>query len=148
MTIPNSAASRGVPVISYYSYKLMRPLVAYLKKRLVISDPAREAEGNPNDRFCTYLTAQPVDEVTSIVRIVCGTNFSPQPSDADVRRRQDLVYAQDGAIVDTQRPERIPVDLRYELHHRSDLIAQSALGSSFGRDPVPYNRSEGFGINV
>jgi len=115
---------RGVPVISYYSYKLMRPLVAYLKKRLVISDPAREAEGNPNDRFCTYLTAQPVDEVTSIVRIVCGTNFSPQPSDADVRRRQDLVYAQDGAIVDTQRPERIPVDLRYELHHRSDLIGQ------------------------
>jgi phenylpropionate dioxygenase-like ring-hydroxylating dioxygenase large terminal subunit len=115
---------RGVPVISYYSYKLMRPLVAYLKKRLVISDPAREAEGNPNDRFCTYLTAQPVDETTSIVRIVCGTNFSPQPSDADVRRRQDLVYAQDGAIVDTQRPERIPVDLRYELHHRSDLIGQ------------------------
>jgi phenylpropionate dioxygenase-like ring-hydroxylating dioxygenase large terminal subunit len=115
---------RGVPVIAYYSYKIMRPLVAYLKKRLVIADPARQHEGNPSDRFVTYFTAQPVDHSTSIVRICCGTNFTPQPTHEDVRRRQDLVYAQDSAIVDTQRPERIPVDLRYELHHRSDLIGQ------------------------
>jgi phenylpropionate dioxygenase-like ring-hydroxylating dioxygenase large terminal subunit len=115
---------RGVPVTAYYSYKIMRPLVAYLKKRLVIADPARQHEGNPGDRFCTYFTAQPVDHSTSIVRICCGTNFTPQPTHEEVRRRQDLVYAQDSAIVDTQRPERIPVDLRYELHHRSDLIGQ------------------------
>ena len=30
---------RGVPVFAYYSYKIMRPLVAYLQKRLVIADP-------------------------------------------------------------------------------------------------------------
>jgi phenylpropionate dioxygenase-like ring-hydroxylating dioxygenase large terminal subunit len=115
---------RNVPVIAYYGYKCLRPLVAYFSKRVVISDPARANEGNPNDRFCTLMTAQPVNETTSIVRICCGTNFSKQPSDEDVRRRQDLVYAQDSAIVDTQRPERIPADLRYELHHRSDLIGQ------------------------
>ncbi len=129
---------RNVPVISYYSYKIMRPLVSYLQKRLEIADPARRHEGDPKDRFCTLFTAQQVNPVTSIVRICCGTNFTPQPTPEDVRRRQDLVYAQDSAIVDTQRPERIPVDLRYELHHRSDLIGQKyrgwlkKLGVSYG----------------
>lgn len=113
---------RQVPVIAYYAYQIFRPLVAYFKKRVVIDDPARVAEGNDNDRFCTYLTAQMVDEVTSIIRLSCAMNFTNPPSDADVRRRQDLVYAQDAEIVDTQRPERIPVDLRQELHHRSDLL--------------------------
>jgi phenylpropionate dioxygenase-like ring-hydroxylating dioxygenase large terminal subunit len=129
---------RGVPVFSFYSYKIMRPLVAYLQKRLEIVDPARRHEGNPSDRFCTYFTAQPVDPSTSIVRICCGTNFTPQPTFDEVRQRQDLVYAQDSAIVDTQRPERIPADLRYELHHRSDLIGQKyrtwlkGLGLTYG----------------
>jgi phenylpropionate dioxygenase-like ring-hydroxylating dioxygenase large terminal subunit len=119
---------RQVPVTAYYAYKCLRPLVAYFKKRVVISDPARAQEGSPDDRFCTFLAAQQIDPVTSIVRICCAMNFSPNPSDDDVRRRQDLVYAQDSAIVDTQRPERIPVDLRYELHHRTDLLGQKYRG--------------------
>jgi len=115
---------RNIPVTAYYAYKCMRPLVAYFKKRVVISDPEKAALGSPEDRFCTYLTAQQVSPTESIVRIVCAMNFSPAPTDEDVRRRQDLVYAQDAAIVDTQRPERIPVDLRDELHHRTDLLSQ------------------------
>ncbi len=113
---------RNVPVIAYYAYRCLRPLVAYFKKRVVITDPARAAEGSPNDRFCTFLTAQQIDPTHSIVRICCAMNFSPSPTPEDVRRRQDLVYAQDSAIVDTQRPERIPLELRHELHHRSDLM--------------------------
>jgi len=115
---------RNIPVTAYYAYKCLRPLVAYFKKRVVISDPEKADMGSPDDRFCTYLTAQQVSPTESIVRIVCAMNFSPAPSDEDVRRRQDLVYAQDSAIVDTQRPERIPVDLRDELHHRTDLLSQ------------------------
>jgi len=115
---------RNIPVTAYYAYQCLRPLVAYFKKRVVISDPEKAALGSPDDRFCTYLTAQLVSPTESIVRIVCAMNFSPAPSDEDVRRRQDLVYAQDSAIVDTQRPERIPVDLRDELHHRTDLLSQ------------------------
>ncbi len=115
---------RNIPVVAYYAYKIMRPFVSYFKKRLLVADPSLGVSGSPDDRFCTYLTAQQVDSMTSIVRICCAMNFSPQPSDADVRKRQDLVYEQDSAIVDTQRPERIPVDLRYELHHRTDLLGQ------------------------
>jgi hypothetical protein len=55
-----------------------------------------------------------------------------------VRARQDLVYAQDAAIVDTQRPERIPLELRHELHHRTDLLSQKyrswlrSMGITYG----------------
>tara|TARA_R110001599_G_scaffold28348_2_gene98056 strand:- start:659 stop:1744 length:1086 start_codon:yes stop_codon:yes gene_type:complete len=129
---------REVPVMAFYAYQCLRPLVAYFKKRVIITDPERASEGSPDDRFCTFLTAQQVDETRSIVRICCAMNFSPQPTDADVRRRQDLVYAQDSAIVNTQRPERIPVDLRMELHHRTDLLGQKYrmwlrnMGVSYG----------------
>jgi phenylpropionate dioxygenase-like ring-hydroxylating dioxygenase large terminal subunit len=115
---------REVPVFASYSYRAMRPFVAYFQKRLEISDPARASEGSPDDRFSTFMAVQPIDEVTSLVRIICAMNFAKQPTDEAVRQRQALVYSQDGAIVDTQRPERIPVDLRYELHHRSDLMGQ------------------------
>jgi len=129
---------RHIPVIAYYAYKCLRPLVAYFNKRVVIADPAHAALGSPDDRFCTFLAAQQVSPTMSLVRIVCAMNFSPAPSDEDVRRRQDLVYSQDSAIVDTQRPERIPVDLRDELHHRTDLLSQKyrtwmrSLGVTYG----------------
>jgi phenylpropionate dioxygenase-like ring-hydroxylating dioxygenase large terminal subunit len=129
---------RNIPVIAYYAYQCLRPLVAYFKKRVVISDPARAAEGSPDDRFCTFLTAQQVSPTESIVRIWCAMNFSPAPTDDEVRLRQDLVYAQDSAIVDTQRPERIPLELRHELHHRTDLLSQKYrswlrnMGISYG----------------
>lgn len=113
---------REVPVIAYYSYSVMRPTVSHFKKRLVISDPDRSHEGRESDRFCTYFTAQQVDSEHSIIRICCAMNFDPQPTAEDVRRRQDLVYKQDAEIVDTQRPERIPVDLRAELHHSTDKL--------------------------
>lgn len=115
---------REIPVTAYYSYTCLRPLVAYFKKRLVITRPEDAHLGREEDRFCTFFTAQQVDETHSIIRICCAMNFDPQPSDEEVRKRQDLVYAQDSAIVDTQRPERIPVDLRKELHHRTDLLGQ------------------------
>jgi phenylpropionate dioxygenase-like ring-hydroxylating dioxygenase large terminal subunit len=115
---------RNIPVVAYYAYRCLRPLVAYFKKRVVISDPERAAEGHPDDRFCTFLTAQQVSPSESIVRIWCAMNFKPPPTDEEVRLRQDLVYAQDSAIVDTQRPERIPLELRHELHHRTDLLSQ------------------------
>jgi hypothetical protein len=47
----------------------------------------------------------------------------PIPTDEQVRQREEIVYAQDAAIVDTQRPERIPLELRDELHHRADLLS-------------------------
>ena len=128
---------REVPVHAGYSYRCMRPLVAYFSKRVEIAAPT-SAPGNPDDRFCTYFTAQPHDEVSCTIRICTARNFGPELTAADVLRRQDLVYTQDRDIVETQRPERIPLDLREELHHRTDRLGQQyrrwlgALGIAYG----------------
>jgi phenylpropionate dioxygenase-like ring-hydroxylating dioxygenase large terminal subunit len=48
------------------------------------------------------------------------------------------VYGQDRDIVETQRPERIPTDLREEMHHRTDRLGVAyrrwlrELGISYG----------------
>src|SRR5580704_515625 len=114
---------RNIPVTAYYAYKCLRPLVAYFRKRVVIADPDVASADRTDEFFNTLFTAQQVGPTESIVRIVCAMNVTPAPTDEQVRRRQELVYAQDAAIVDTQRPERIPLELRDELHHRADLLS-------------------------
>jgi phenylpropionate dioxygenase-like ring-hydroxylating dioxygenase large terminal subunit len=69
------------------------------------------------------LTAQPVDEVNCVIRLGVAINYGADLTEADIQRRQDAVFAQDRAIVETQHPERIPLDLRRELHVRSDRFA-------------------------
>ena len=113
---------RGVPVRAGYTYSVFRPLVAHFSKRLEIADPARAGLGAPGDRFTTMFTVQPVDEVNCIVRVAFAINFAPGLAEADMLPRQDVVYGQDRDIVETQRPERIPTDLREEMHHRSDKM--------------------------
>lgn len=116
---------RNIPVHGYYAYKVLRPLCAYFAKRVVIVDEAVRRElGSDNDYFCIMLTAQMVDETHCIVRQSIAMNFKTQPSDQEIHDRQNLVIGQDRAIVESQRPERIPVELRYELHHRTDLLGQ------------------------
>ena len=110
--------------------KVMNSYVTVLGKdyasSVTANDPSKSSE------------EQMVSETMSIVRITCAMNFDPMPTDEDVRRRQDIVYAQDSGIVDTQRPERIPVDLRQELHHSSDLMGMKyrrwldQLGVTYG----------------
>jgi len=129
---------RQVPVEAGYTYRCFRPLVAYFSKRVQIKDPNSKHKSSPGDRFCTFLTAQPVDEVSCIIRLGVAINFAPELTEEDILRRQNLVFEQDRAIVETQRPERIPLDLRMELHHRTDRLGQSyrrwlgSLGIQYG----------------
>ncbi|MBM9400278.1 aromatic ring-hydroxylating dioxygenase subunit alpha [Gluconacetobacter azotocaptans] len=113
---------RKIPVQAGYTYYCLRPLVAAFSKRVRIVNPAQAHLGSPDDRFVTMFTVQPVDEVTSVARVVFAINFAPDLTEADMLPRQDIVYNQDRDIVETQRPERIPVDLRAEMHHRSDRM--------------------------
>jgi phenylpropionate dioxygenase-like ring-hydroxylating dioxygenase large terminal subunit len=115
---------RNIPVVADYKYKCFRPLVAYFKKQVFITDPEYAASGGTEDYFSIFFTAQAVGETDSLVRVVCAMNFAPTPTDAQVRDRQTLVLGQDAAIVAMQRPEKMPLDLRHELHHRTDLMGQ------------------------
>lgn len=116
---------RQVPVNASYTYRTFRPLVAYFSKGVQIADAEKKNQSKPGDRFCTFLTAQPVDEVTCIIRLGVAINFGAELTEEDILRRQNVVFDQDRAIVETQRPERIPLDLRMELHHRTDRLGQA-----------------------
>jgi phenylpropionate dioxygenase-like ring-hydroxylating dioxygenase large terminal subunit len=111
---------RGVPIHAGYTYHCFRPLVAYFSKRVEVADPNSGVANSENDRFCTFFAAQPLDEVNCVIRLAVAINFATDVSQADILRRQDKVFNQDRDIVELQRPERIPIDLREELHHRTD----------------------------
>jgi len=81
---------RQVPVFAEYRYRCMRPNAAYFSKSVCIADPKQEHRGGDNDRFCTFLTAQPLDEVTCIIRLAVAINFGPELTEADILRRQDF----------------------------------------------------------
>ena len=50
-------------------------------------------------------------------------NYAEDVPDEELREFQDKVAAQDIRIVNSQRPELLPLDLQSELHLRSDQIA-------------------------
>jgi phenylpropionate dioxygenase-like ring-hydroxylating dioxygenase large terminal subunit len=114
---------RQLPVHSEYHYRALRPTTAYFDKHVKIADPAQAHRGSDDDHFCMMLTAQPVDEVNCIIRLAVAINYGAELTEEDIVRRQDAVFAQDRAIVETQHPERIPLDLKEELHVRSDRLA-------------------------
>ena len=111
---------RAIPVNAEYHYRVLRPTTAYFQKYVTIVDADKAHLGNKNDCFAMMLAAQPLDEMRCIIRLAVAINFGPELTEADIRRRQDVVFAQDREIVEQQRPERIPIDLRAELHIRSD----------------------------
>ncbi len=103
---------RGVPVTAVYRYSCFRPLTAYFSKDT--------GQGN---LFCMMLTVTPLKEDDCLVWLLVAINFGEELSDAQIVARQDQVFAQDKWIVESQRPQRIPLDLQDELHVRVDKFS-------------------------
>jgi phenylpropionate dioxygenase-like ring-hydroxylating dioxygenase large terminal subunit len=116
--------ARGIPVMAFYTYHAFRPLVAYFSKRTQHADKDGNIQSERSDTFGTFFTVQPIDEKNGIVRVCAALDVQPHPDPEKVRVRADVIFNQDRDIVETQRPERIPTELRYELHHRTDLMGQ------------------------
>ena len=95
----------------HYTYWVERPLTSRLVK----------SQGD--QRFAILATVTPVDEETSLAWIVLAMNYAHDVPEEELRRFQDVVTAQDIRIVDSQRPELLPLDLQAELHLRSDHLA-------------------------
>ena len=78
------------------------------------------------------------DEGTSVAWMCIALNYAQDTPDSDLVAYQDKITGQDIPIVESQRPERLPLDLQAELHLRSDRIAVAyrkwlrQLGLSFG----------------
>jgi phenylpropionate dioxygenase-like ring-hydroxylating dioxygenase large terminal subunit len=94
-----------------YTYRVLRPLTAYFLK------------SHQEQKFSIFNSVTPLDDHTSVAWMIMALNYAPETSDAQLRSYQDVVSAQDIPIVESQRPELLPLDLQAELHLRSDRTA-------------------------
>jgi phenylpropionate dioxygenase-like ring-hydroxylating dioxygenase large terminal subunit len=101
----------GNPAQVLYTYKVLGPLTACFRKM---------QEGRC---FSMLDTVTPVDGQQSVAWVVLALNYADETSEEELRLFQDRVSAQDKAIVESQRPELLPLDLQAELHLRSDRMA-------------------------
>ncbi len=120
---PNPDGSHNPNWVTY-TYKVYRPLVAYFRK---------EAE----EKFAILLMVTPIEEVKSLMWMWMVMTHG-DGSDETLRAFQDEIAMQDLPIVQSQRPELLPLDLQAELHLRSDKTAiayrrwLNDLGLTFG----------------
>lgn len=107
---PDPDAS-GLGAVVSYTYRVFRPLTAYFTKT------------SAGPRFGAFFAITPVEERLSIGWLVLALNYRPEASDAELRGFEDAIMAQDIPVVESQRPELLPLDLQAELHLRSDRMA-------------------------
>ena len=109
-----------------YTYTVFRPLVAYFRK-------------NSGDKILAILlVVTPINELETVARFVLAMNYAHDTPDSERQAFQETIFSQDQPILESQRPERLPLDLQAELHLRSDRMAiayrkwLNELGLSFG----------------
>jgi phenylpropionate dioxygenase-like ring-hydroxylating dioxygenase large terminal subunit len=95
----------------HYTYWVERPFTTRLTK------------SHPTQQFAILGTVSPVDAENSFAWVVIAMNYAHDVPEKELREFQDKVTAQDIRIVNSQRPELLPLDLQSELHLRSDQIA-------------------------
>lgn len=111
-----------------YTYRVTGPLRAQLGK-----DQGKQ-------QFRLFLGVCPQDEVRCLAFMNIAMNYGHDIPLAELQAFQDRIVAQDRPIVESQRPELLPLDLQAELHLRSDKAAIayrkwiSGLGLRFGTD--------------
>jgi len=110
-----------------YTYKVFRPLAAYL------------AKSAPDGSYMALmLIITPHEELSSSAWFYAAVNDKINSSQAEWDAFQNSIFSQDVPIVESQRPELLPLDLQAELHLRSDRLAIAyrrwlrELGLSFG----------------
>jgi len=94
-----------------YDYRVHAPLTASFVK----------SQGE--SRLFMGYTITPVEENTGVAWAVFAMNYGFEIPEASLRAFQDKVAMQDKAVVESQRPELLPLDLQEELHLRSDRMA-------------------------
>ena len=94
-----------------YDYHVHSPFVASLGKDV-----------SKKERFVLVFYVTPISETKSMIYTLTLMNFA-KLDDKIVRDYQDFITAQDVPIVESQRPELLPMDLQEELSIRSDKIS-------------------------
>jgi phenylpropionate dioxygenase-like ring-hydroxylating dioxygenase large terminal subunit len=116
----------GSPALVNYHYWVDGPLTAGFIK------------SHGDQRFSILAQVTPIDDEFSESRLIMTLNYGHEVPDAELLAFQDRVSEQDRAVVESQRPELLPLDLQAELHLRSDRMAIAyrkwlqAIGFTYG----------------
>ena len=125
---PNPDGS-GEAKMAQWLYRVLRPLTAYIG----LSVP-----GGGSEHYTMCFAVTPVDEHNSIGWMWNSINYNHDMSDEDFEAYIDEIVLQDILIVESQRPEMLPLDLQAELHVGADKTAVAyrrwlrAVGVTFG----------------
>ena len=106
----NVTSEAGVKVA--YSYRVLRPLTVMLTK-----EPGA-AGGKPSDLI--LLSIQPREETRIRAWFVLAMNYGHGDPEENFRDFQDTIFYQDKAVLESQRPRRLPLDPGAELHQPAD----------------------------
>jgi phenylpropionate dioxygenase-like ring-hydroxylating dioxygenase large terminal subunit len=87
-----------------YTYSVPRPLAAYLTKKI------------RGGYLSILIVATPVDRERSLASLVFATRSDVPAVTSVLVEWADRILAQDIPVVESQRPERLPLDLQAELH--------------------------------
>ena len=124
---PNPDGSGEAQMVQW-QYRVLRPLTAYILSAL----------GGGPKRYSMFFAVTPIDEQSSLGWMWNSANYNHDMSDEDFGAYIDETVMQDIPIVESQRPELLPLDLQAELHVRADKTGVAyrrwlkELGITFG----------------
>lgn len=107
---PNPEGTGEAKSVSYF-YKIVRPLMAWFRK------------GDDSKQFSIFIAITPVEETRSIAWLGVARNYSPEVPNEELRAFQDKVMAQDVPMVESQRPQKLPLNLQQEFHFPCDKMS-------------------------
>jgi phenylpropionate dioxygenase-like ring-hydroxylating dioxygenase large terminal subunit len=127
-------------------YTVDVPFIVHDRKSVVKVGSAVTWSDSPDSKAgdATILTfiASPVREMETRIYVFVSRNHSLDKDDNAFTGGFDAIMDQDRVIVETQRPEQIPVDLKEELH----LRVPDAAGIMYRRALREIDKAEAFAL--
>lgn len=104
---------RGIGVVSLYTYEVYHPVSVSLSK----------GTAGTEHIFYLYLLVLPKNEASSVAFMLMERNYALDEPDERFVAFQDVLLEQDRLIVESQKPELLPLDLQAELHLKCDRLS-------------------------
>ncbi|WP_093162083.1 aromatic ring-hydroxylating dioxygenase subunit alpha [Variovorax sp. YR216] len=111
---PQSTVNSTAPAQVEYTYEVTAPYTAVLTK---VPDAASVGIDGYRESIALYIC--PMEAERSRVWFRFATSDFARDADS-VRAFQDTIFLQDKPVLESQRPKRVPLDLRAELHTVAD----------------------------
>lgn len=111
---PRASASSAEGAWVDYRYEVLGPYAA-----LLVKQPAPESGGGVADAYAAF--ACPLDEDSTIAWFMQFTSDTAT-SDEGLQQFQDTIFGQDRAVLESQRPKRLPIH-GGEVHGAADRLS-------------------------